>query len=339
MSHSPNSMCPHAMQVSRIEQETPDVFSIHLTTADNFPYQPGQYAMVSIDNAPNLTRAYTLSSSPEISPYITLTVRRIDEGVGSNWLTRNINCGDTLWLSDAMGEFCCQHDTDKPFLMLAAGCGVTPIMSMTRWLLEKDSASDITVIYHVKTRDDIIFANQWQAFVNANHPNFKLVIATTQEQLDHYEFGRLNQAMIEKHVANIAERIVMTCGPVDYMNQVETICTALAIDKEHFHKEQFFSENHDCLLDNDAQGEAKITIKSIGAQITAPIGATLLDVLEDNDAPVFAACRSGMCGACKTKIVAGEYETSSTVTLSQEDVDAGYVLACSCQIKGDLVVE
>ena len=100
----PTNQCPWRMQVHHITQETPDVWTISLICHDYHPYRAGQYALVSVRNSAETLRAYTISSTPGVSEYITLTVRRIDDGVGSRWLTRDVKRGDYLWLSDAMGN-------------------------------------------------------------------------------------------------------------------------------------------------------------------------------------------------------------------------------------------
>ncbi|MGS3092636.1 NADH oxidoreductase, partial [Escherichia coli] len=97
-------------------------------------------------NSAETLRAYTISSTPGVSEYITLTVRRIADGVGSQWLTRDVKRGDYLWLSDAMWEFTCDDKAEDKFLWLAAGYGVTPMMSMRRWLAKNRPQADVQVI-------------------------------------------------------------------------------------------------------------------------------------------------------------------------------------------------
>ncbi|AXR56062.1 NADH oxidoreductase hcr domain protein [Salmonella enterica subsp. enterica serovar Typhi] len=89
----PTSQCPWRMQVHHIRQETPDVWTIALLCHDYYPYRAGQYALVSVRNSAETLRAYTLSSTPGVSEYITLTVRRIEDGTGSQWLTHDIKRG------------------------------------------------------------------------------------------------------------------------------------------------------------------------------------------------------------------------------------------------------
>lgn len=152
----PTHQCPWRMQVHHIHQETPDVWTISLLCHDYYPYRAGQYALVSVRNSADTLRAYTLSSTPGVSEYITLTIRRIDDGAGSQWLTRDVKRGDYIWLSDAMGEFTCEDKAEDRFLMLAAGCGVTPIMSMRRWLAKYRPQADVQVIFNVRSPQDVI---------------------------------------------------------------------------------------------------------------------------------------------------------------------------------------
>ncbi len=92
----PTALCPNRMQVHSIHQETPEVWTLNLINHDFYRYKPGQFALVSINNSDETMRAYTLSSSPGLSPFVSLTVRRIDNGVGSTWLTSQVKPGDYL---------------------------------------------------------------------------------------------------------------------------------------------------------------------------------------------------------------------------------------------------
>lgn len=99
----PTSACPNRMQVHPIRQAFPDEWALSLINHHFYPYRPGQYALVCIANDPDTLRAYTISLIPELSPLITLTVRRVEQGTGSGWMTQQVNPDDYLWLSDAQG--------------------------------------------------------------------------------------------------------------------------------------------------------------------------------------------------------------------------------------------
>lgn len=96
----PTSQCPWRMQVHHIHQRR-RMWTLSLICHDYYPYRAGQYALVSVRHSADTLRAYTISSTPGVSEYITLTIRRIDDGAGSQWLTRDVKRGDYIWLSDA----------------------------------------------------------------------------------------------------------------------------------------------------------------------------------------------------------------------------------------------
>lgn len=318
----PTPQCPWRMQVHHIRQETPDVWTLSLLCHDYYPYRAGQYALVSIRNSADTLRAYTLSSTPGVSEYITLTIRRLEEGVGSGWLTQEVKRGDYLWLSDAQGEFTCDNEPNDKFLLLAAGCGVTPIISMRRWLAKYRPQADVQVIFNVRSPQDVIFADEWR--------DYPVTLVAEHNASVGFASGRLTREMLER-VPDLAKRTVMTCGPAPYMEWVEKEVKQLGVTR--FFKEKFFTP-----VSKAATSGLQFTKLSPHKTFYAPVGTTLLDALESNKIPVNAACRAGVCGCCKTRVVSGEYTVSSTMTLTEQEIADGFVLACSCHPQGDLVL-
>lgn len=318
----PTSQCPWRMQVHHIHQETPDVWTLSLLCHDYYPYRAGQYALVSIGNAADTLRAYTLSSTPGVSEYITLTVRRLDDGVGSQWLTREVKRGDYIWLSDAQGEFTCDDKPGDRVLLLAAGCGVTPIMSMRRWLAKYRPQADVQTIFSVRSPQDVIFADEWR--------DYPVTLLAEHDATLGFVPGRLTAELLQR-VPDLASRTVMTCGPAPYMEWVESTVKSLGVTR--FYKEQFFVP-----ASAAASSGLKISALQLAREFYAPVGTTLLEAMESNKVPVNVACRAGVCGCCKTKVVSGEYSVTSTMTLTDAEVAEGYVLACSCQPQSDLVL-
>jgi len=318
----PTPQCPWRMQVHHIRQETPDVWTLSLLCHDYYPYRAGQYALVSIRNSADTLRAYTLSSTPGVSEYLTLTIRRLEDGVGSGWLTQEVKRGDYLWLSDAQGEFTCDNEPNDKLLLLAAGCGVTPIISMRRWLAKYRPQADVQVIFSVRSPQDLIFADEWR--------NYPATLVAESNASPGFASGRLTREMLQR-VPDLAQRTVMTCGPAPYMAWVEKEVKALGVTR--FFKEKFFTP-----VAQAATSGLKFTRLSAQRSFYAPVGTTLLDALESNKEPVNAACRAGVCGCCKTQVVSGQYTVSSTMTLTEQEIAEGYVLACSCHPQGDLVL-
>lgn len=318
----PTPQCPWRMQVHHIQQETPDVWTLSLLCHDYYPYRAGQYTLVSIRNSAEQMRAYTISSTPGVSEYITLTIRRLDGGLGSEWLTRDVKRGDYLWLSDAQGEFTCDNKASDKLLLLAAGCGVTPIMSMRRWLAKYRPQVDVQVIFSVRSPQDVIFADEWK--------NYPVTLVAENNATAGFLAGRLTQEIL-RSVPDLAARTVMTCGPAPYMDQVEKDVKALGVT-------QFFNEKFFTPVAGAATSGLTFTKLQPAKTFYGPIGTTLLEAFESNKVPVNAACRAGVCGSCKTKVMSGKYSVTSTMTLTPQEIAEGYVLACSCHPESDLVL-
>ena len=123
------------------------------------------------------------------------------------------------------------------------------------------------------------------------------------------------------------------------MQHIREITEALGVPKERFFLEQFHSSTEVCMTDNSKQ--VSLTVHGVlGEQTLAvPVGLSLLSAMEDNKIPVIAACRTGVCGSCKTKVLQGEYDVTTNGPLTEAEITQGYVLACSCQIKGNMQVE
>lgn len=330
----PSSLCPNRMQIHSIVQETSDVWTINLINHDFYMYSPGQYALVSIKNSDEVMRAYTLSSSPGQSRYISITVRRLEDGTGSNWLTRAVKPGDYLWLSEAQGEFTCANVKSQQYLMLAAGCGVTPIMSMTRWLMANRPETHVKVLFNVRDDKQVIFAQEWQQLTRMYPERLQLCIMAETPDNGELAQGRLSEEKLKTLVPDIAARVVMTCGPVPYMKNAQQFAANLGVPAEHFFMERFSTEPE--VIDNEDVLTLKIRQRLVDFKV--PVGISLLSALEQNKQPVIAACRAGVCGSCKTKVLSGNYTTTSTMTLTEAEIAEGYVLACSCQLQSDIEI-
>ncbi|MDG2957280.1 NADH oxidoreductase [Exercitatus varius] len=332
-----NPLCLNELQVYSIVREAPKVKTINFIAQDFYPYQAGQYALVSIRNTPHITRAYSLSSTPGESRFVSITVREIDGGVGSGWLNNEVKVGDQVWFSNPMGDFSCQKVIADNYLLVGAGSGVTPIMSMTRWLLKNRPEANISVIHSVHSPEDVIFKSEW-AQLKADNPRLNLILNASVNATTGFESGRINKEILSKAVPNLADYTVMTCGPQAYMDALKTMILELGGSPQRFFTEAFFNT----ALAGEISSDKKTTLTVSGAKplkAEVPVGMTLLAALEAQEQPVVSGCRTGLCGLCKTKVTGGEYEVVSNGDLTEQEIAQGYVLACSCRVKENVSVE
>lgn len=331
-----NPLCINELQVYSIVKEAPSVTTVNFIAQDFYPYEAGQYALVSIKNTPHITRAYSLSSTPGESRFVSITVREIEGGVGSMWLNNDVKVGDQVWFSNSMGDFSCQKVVADNYLLVGAGSGVTPVMSMARWLLKNRPEVHVTVIHSVHLPEDVIFKQEW-AELKANNPRLNLVFNASVNATEGFESGRISKEIVAKAVPNVADYTVMTCGPQGFMDALKEIVLSLGGSEERFFTEAFF----DTALAGEISADKKTTLTISGAKpatVEVPVGMTLLAALEANEQPVVTGCRTGLCGLCKTKVAGGDVEAVRTGDLTAEEIAQGYVLACSCRVKADVSV-
>lgn len=334
-----NPVCTHEMMVHSIVQETQNVVTINLIAHDFYPYLPGQYAMLSIRNSFNIARAYTLSSTPGMSEFVTLTVRHIENGVGSTWVNKELKVGDIVWLSEPMGDFTCAKIPGDNYLLAGAGSGITPIISMTRYLLAHRPEMPLTVIYSVHSPRDVIFKDEWQR-LRRQYPQLKLFMNASVNAPDGFIAGRISEGMLRHFIPDLADKTVLACGPESYIETLKTITENAGVPQDRFFVEQFFGTAVES--DIDADRKVTLSVRSVAVQqFEVPVGMTLLAAMEEAGQPVIAACRSGICGTCKTVVLNGyaELEQLTTGPLTEEEITQGYVLACSCRVRANVEIQ
>ena len=305
-------------------------------------YKAGQFIVVAVDVADEpLHRAYSLSSSPAQAEHVAITVKRVADGRVSNHLLDHLRPGHVLHTLPPAGEF---NIVDRPstrrIVLLSAGCGITPCISITRWLLDTAQDVDIDFIHSARSGTDVIMRDELDR-LRAQHANFRLARVLRQtERADDLQ-GPLDRALFDRLLPDLAGRTLFCCGPQGYMDAARSFAQARGFDMDYFHSENFSAAAaHGPAADDDAATGAAhaLEVPDFGTRTGIAPGQTLLEALEGAGVPIVGACRSGVCGSCKCRVVAGEVDSASTATLHADEIAAGYVLACSSTARSDLTV-
>lgn len=223
--------------VSR-EQETPDTWTLTFEPQDGKPYvwRAGQFMCVKIGDTGE-SRCYSVSSTCGVNRYPTITVMRHEFGKGSNWLTQTVPVGSRLDISEPMGEFTCEENSAKKFLLMATGSGITPILSMSRWLLVNRPDADLVVIYTVKSPEHVVQKALWDALVKYR-PELRFLCFAKNAEAP-FLSGRLNAERLLELVPDVAEREAYVCASPGFVAMSRDWCAELGMPAENFHTEAF----------------------------------------------------------------------------------------------------
>jgi 3-ketosteroid 9alpha-monooxygenase subunit B len=339
----------HRLRVSEVIAETSDAVSLTLRVppelAAHYAYRPGQFLTLRIPTADGsaLARCYSLSSSPHAGADLTVTVKRVADGRGSNWLCDQVEVGAELDTMPPAGTFT-PRSLDADLLLVAAGSGITPVMSILRAALAAGHGR-LALLYANRDERSVIFADELRELVDA-YPT-RLVVLHWLESLQ----GLPGRAALAALVAPHAEREVFLCGPTPFMDAMTHALRDLEVPRKRLHIERFVSLTEDPFaglaggaagspvsVDDSVEGPAEdrgavdssVEVDLDGEHHTFrwPAGTVLLDLLRERGLDAPFSCREGACSACACRVTSGEVKMRRNEVLDQTDLDDGYVLAC-----------
>jgi uncharacterized protein YcbX/ferredoxin-NADP reductase len=285
-------------------------------------YRAGQHLPIEVNiDGKAVKRSYTLSSSPTRPGRLAISVKRIDGGVVSNWLLDHFDVGEELIAQQPGGDFHLESVSKKPLLLLSAGSGVTPMMSMLRDLSDRDCVDDVIFYHQCSTIDDIPFKDELKA-LSDKHSGLHVELSLTQPEREWQGTeGRLTLTHL-KQIPNLLERQVFTCGPDGFMQKAKNLLLKKGLPLAHYHQETF-----GVAAGLDVE---KVTVEiSINDQaFEGDNQRTILEQAEDAGINVAYSCRAGFCGACKVEVESGQVHQPDVPAITDEEVAAGKALAC-----------
>ena len=228
----------------QVIDETVDVKTFRFTALaeGRLEYLPGQFVTLELPIGDDIVRrSYTIASSPARPNVLEVTVKRVPGGRVSNWLHDNLNVGAQLTISGPLGAFGCQSTpTSDKLLFIAGGSGITPVMSMSRYLHDVADPRDVVFLYSARTERDLIFRDEL-AFLAARHPRFRPIFTLTSAGSPAWPGlrGRISARLLEDAVPDFRERTVFLCGPTPFMDTVKGALLDAEFPMANFHAESF----------------------------------------------------------------------------------------------------
>lgn len=340
------------LRVGSIVTETPSVKTFRLLAPSDgspipFTFVPGQFLNVAFSiGGARMNRSYSISSSPHRREYVDLTVRREPRGAVSRHIVDLLAVGDPIETGGPVGRFTFDGTEAESIVLISGGVGITPMMSIARYLTELSWPGDIFFVYACRAPTDFIFANEIAAL---QRRNARLHVAVTMSRAEGTEWkgarGRLSKELLTQTIPDLASRRIHLCGPPAMMDSTKAILTELGVAPEQLKTEAFGATKPSPAA---AGASAKPTAPATGPLVTFStnnksakihVDQTVLELSEELGIGIEYSCRVGTCGICKVKLTSGEVEMAVEDALDADDRTKGIILACQAKPKGAISVE
>lgn len=341
-------------------EETHDVktFQFIAEPKQLFHFKPGQFIGIQIEvDGEKHNRSYTIASSPTRPHLLELTIKKDPEGAVSPWLHENIVPGKSLELRGPAGRFNCMDVEFNPksdkVLLISAGSGITPMMSMARFWCDQATQRDIQFLHWSRSTGDIIFRREL-ALLDHQYDRFNPEIICTNPGLSENWLGRrgrVNLNLLTDLVKDIQQYSIFCCGPEGFMSQVKSCLEQINFDMSYYHDESFDPGGKKKAKDAAKKlakenlptpkplGPFTLTLEKSGKTLVVEPNENLLDRLESENVAIESACRAGNCGCCQVKKISGETTTLNETGLLDERKHQGFILTCTTCLKSDVTLD
>ena len=337
-----NAKDPMNLLLAQIERQTRDskTLRFEIPKERGFHARPGQFLTFqwTVDDQ-RVTRSYTISSSPIHENYVEITPKRMENGCVSVFLNDRAKPGLAVEARGPYGQFYFDETVHKSIVLIAAGSGITPMMSMLRYIDDLKLSTPVTLLYFVRTAADIIFENEL-ARLGGSLPNFKYEVCLSRpDPTWQGPTGRLTEELVSRNVTDLDSRTFFLCGPSGFMDNARQFLSTLGVHQDRILQESF-GEGSSTTKSHPLEARPVDTLVFMRSEkvCQASAGSTLLDLAEQNGVQIPYGCRQGLCGTCATRVLSGTVEMGVESGLTADQKNAGYVLPCVSRTKGTVVL-
>jgi ferredoxin-NADP reductase len=328
-------MSLQSLRIQSITQETSDTKSFAFQPVNgNLPYQPGQFLTLLHPHSSAIRRSYSLSSHPTLDEYLKITVKRIPNGEFSRWLFDDAKAGDQIETIGASGFFTLPEplSEDTTLLLLAAGSGITPIISLLKEILFLRK-QNVILIYSNRSSTETIFHNELLKLKEQFSQRFTLhLLFSNHKNLLQARLSKMLLAdLINKHITEKTKTMAYLCGPHDYMQMAMITLITENIPSENIRTEQFNTDKPKTInLPPDTE-EHQVSIEYQGKKFLLAVKYpnTILQTAKLQGIDLPYSCEAGRCGTCAATCISGKIWMSRNEVLLDKEMDKGRVLTCT----------
>jgi ferredoxin-NADP reductase/mono/diheme cytochrome c family protein len=329
----PAPATPLILKLVSVTPQTHDARTLRFTVSEGgkLNARPGQFLTFSfLFDGRKVGRSYSICSSPARSGYVEITPKCVTGGCVSVFLNERAALGMTVEVKGPYGQFFFDESRHRNIVLIAGGSGITPMMAMLRYVDDLCLETNVTLLYCVRTSDDIIFQAELED-LGGRLRNFRHHVLLSQPRADWAGWrGRVNRKFIEANVKNPAAQDFFICGPAPFMETVRALLVEVGVKPERVRQESF--GNPKTQSSASELGEANVGLAvdfaRSGKVCTLREGQTLLQAAEEHGVPIPSSCREGQCGTCRTRLLEGQVQMDAEDGLDPESRARGFILTC-----------
>ena len=353
----------YTLSITEVTTLTQDAVLVRFSVPDQlkeiFRFTQGQHITIKAEvDGEEVRRSYSICSDVN-SQQLQVGIKRIDDGVFSNYANNHLKVGMSMEVMAPQGHFYTElnESNDKNYLCIAAGSGITPIISHIRSILSVEPASKVTLIFSNKSTSLMMFRNKLSFTKNEYLQRFQWINLFTKEEHEATIFnGRIsadklsqldNSHLIELNSFNEA----FLCGPESMVKEVTPFLQSQGLSDEQIHYELFHSDSAEQKVVekqkqrksrfSDESSQVSVKISGRKTSFELPIrGTNILDAALQEGADLPFSCTVGVCATCKAKLLSGEVEMDQNHSLTDEEIADGMILTCqSHPISADVEID
>jgi ring-1,2-phenylacetyl-CoA epoxidase subunit PaaE len=344
----------HPLRVAEVVPETGEAVSIRFDVPEDlknaFRFRAGQHLTLRTEiGGEEIRRNYSLCTTPHEED-VMVTVKRIAGGVFSNWVNDRLKPGDTIDVMTPHGSFTTPFDPGaaRQYVAFAGGSGITPVMSLIRTALAEEPRSRFTLFYGNRDSTSIIFLEALAALKDQHLERLEIFHFLAEEEGDFDLFnGMLDRTRCDEAIEHLVEDpkdvdAWFICGPGPMMDAAEAALHDRGVSHERIHIERFIAGRPSAAL---AAQMAALQEEASGLTVSVTLDgrtrkvefnkANILDSARAAGLPAPFACKAGVCATCRAKVTSGKVEMAARYGLTDEEIEAGYVLTCQSVPAGE----
>jgi ring-1,2-phenylacetyl-CoA epoxidase subunit PaaE len=331
------------LEVAQIDRLCDDAvavtFDVPPDRQADYAFRPGQSLTVRrVVDGVDERRSYSICAAVGTRPRI--GVREVAGGAVSGWLVREVRPGDRIEVLPPAGLFTADVAVAARHVLIAAGSGITPMMSIAASVLAANPDSTVTLIYGNRRTDTVMFADELADLKDRYPARFELVHVLSREpresdvlsgRLDAERLGALLDALVPVGAVDHW----WLCGPFGLVDAARGLLLGRDVDSRKIHRELFYVEDtappqaeHKDAAPTGPTAEVTLVLDGRATALTLPRDAPILDSAQHVRTDLPFACKGGVCGTCRAKVTVGEVHMRRNFALEQDELDDGFVLTC-----------